>query len=192
VPDTPLERALDELYATWMPMPSWRPANDWSSELRAAGDRAGADELKAARRPSTSAWALNQLAREHPQLVHALLERSDALRAAQSRPGSGDVDALRETIRAHRRAVTDATDAAVLLLGSRANDGFRNEIVSTLRAASTDAEVGRLLEQGRLVREADGTAGFPDSSHLTLVPELPAEPTPPTPVQRRNPQPPRP
>lgn len=184
MPDNPLERALDELYAV--------DAEDFVttrkrlvSELRADGDRAGANELKAARRPSTAAWALNQLARQQPELVQALLERSDELRSAQSRPRSGDLDSLQDTIRAHRRAVADATDAARELLGARANDGFGSEITSTLRAASTDPAVGRELALGRLVREADGSAGFPDSAHLTLVPELPAEPTP-EPVQRRN------
>src|SRR5207237_1060429 len=107
-------------------------------------------------------------------------ERSDALQAAQARPRGGDLDALQDTIRAHRRALADAADAAVAILGARANDGFRSEILSTLRAASTDPEVGHRLEQGRVLREVDASAGFPDSAHLTLVPE-PAATAPPKP-----------
>ena len=179
MPDTTLERALDDLYAA-DPDTFVALRKQLVTDLRAAGDRAGANELKAARRPSTSAWALNQLARRHPQIVETLLARSNELRVVQSRPGAAPIDAMQETIRAHRRALAEATDTALGILGTRANDTFRNEIASSLRAASTDPDVGRRLERGRLVREADAESGFPDASHLTLVPVPPAaEPKPP-------------
>ena len=176
MPDTALERALDELYAA-DPADFVNVRKQLMSDLRAAGDRAGANQLKSARRPSTAAWALNQMARREPQLVAALLERSRALQAAQSRPQSGQLDTMQDVIRAHRVALADATDAALAMLGERANDTFRTELVSPLRAASSDAEVGHQLETGRMIREADGTSGFPDSAHLTLVPQ-PAAPAP--------------
>ncbi len=182
VPDATLERALDDLYAA-APDTFVVVRKQLVAELRATGDRAGANELKGARRPSTSAWALNQLARRQPQIIETLLARSNELRVAQARAGATAIDTMQETIRAHRRALAEATDAALEILGARANDGFRNEIVSSLRAASTDPDVGRELERGRLVREADVDSGFPDASHLTLVPEPPA-PTSPAPKPR--------
>jgi hypothetical protein len=171
MPDGPLEDALDELYAS--------DASEFvairkrlSAAQRDAGDRAGAKVLQGARRPSTSAWALNQLARREPQLVESLLDASSALYAAQTR-GSNKPEALRDAIRAHRDALDAAADAATAVLGGRANDAFRGEIISTLRAVSTDEEIERQLRAGRLIREAS-SSGFPDATGLTLVPDLPA------------------
>jgi len=79
-------------------------------------------------------------------------------------------------MRAHRQALDDATLATLAILGDRANDAFRSEIVSTLRAASADDDTGRLLRTGRLTREAE-FPGFPDATGLTLVPQ-PAESKP--------------
>jgi hypothetical protein len=82
---------------------------------------------------------------------------------------------LRDAIREHKEALGTAIDAALTILGSRSNDGFRGGIISTLRAASTDEEVARQLRAGRLVREVS-SSGFPDATGLTLVaaPERPA------------------
>jgi hypothetical protein len=154
-----------------------------ATALREAGDKAGAKVLQGARRPSTSAWALNQLARCEPQLVESLLDASSALYAAQTR-GSNKPDVLRDAIRTHRDALDAATSAALAVLGARANDGFRGEIVSTLRAVSTSDEIERQLRTGRLVRDA-AASGCPDTAGLTLVPDL-HEPKPrhrPTPVK---------
>jgi len=169
--DGPLEDALDELYAS-DPSAFVAVRKRLSAALRDAGDRAGAKVLLGARRPSTSAWALNQVARREPELVESLLEASRALYAAQTR-GSNKPEALRDAIRAHRDALDAATEAATAVLGSRANDGYRGEIVSTLRAVSTDEEIERQLRAGRLIREAS-SSGFPDAAGLTLVPDLPA------------------
>jgi hypothetical protein len=174
VPDGALDAALDELYAS-DPSDFVAVRKRLSAALRSDGDKDGAKEVLAARRPSTSAWALNQLAREHPQLVDELLEASSALYAAQTR-GSHEPDGLRDAIRTHREAVDAATDAALAALGNRANDKFRSEIVSTLRAVSTDDDIREQLSIGRIVREAS-SAGFPHSTGLTLVPDrAPAKP----------------
>jgi hypothetical protein len=170
------DAAIDELYGG---DPSEFVANRkrLAAELRSRGDKSGAKELQAARRPSTSAWALNQLARHHAPLVEALLERSADLVAAQTRALSGRPDAMRAAIRAHRDALDAAAAAALELLGARANDAFRDEIVSTLRAASTDDDLARELRTGRVVREA-AAQGFPDATGLTLVPAPPANAKP--------------
>jgi hypothetical protein len=164
----PLDDALDELYGT-DPADFVTTRKRLVAALRSGGDPAAAKELAAARRPSTSAWALNQLARREPDLVASLLEESAALLAAQTRALSGQPDALRDAIRAHRAALDAATAGAAAVLGARANDSFRNEIVATLRAASADADIARQLRTGRLTREVE-SQGFPDASGLSLVP----------------------
>jgi hypothetical protein len=171
MPEASLDAALDELYAA-DPSDFVTTRKRLIADLRTAGAKDSAKELQGARRPGTAAWALNQLARRHPDVVEALLDRGSELQAAQMRAVSGKPDALRDSMRAHRKALDDATDAALAILGARANDSFRNEIVSTLHAASADAETGRLLRTGRMIHEAQ-FQGFPDAAGLTLVPELP-------------------
>jgi hypothetical protein len=124
-----------------------------------------------------SAWALNQLARRHGDLVDDLLAQSRTLVAAQTRALSGHAEGMRDAIRAHREALDAAIDATLAILGPRANDGFRSEIVSTLRAASTDDAVGRQLHAGRLVR-FETAPGFPDATGLTIVPSPRPTPSP--------------
>jgi hypothetical protein len=182
MPDGPVEAALDELYAA-DPGAFVATRKRLSAALRGEGDKVGAKLVQGARRPSTSAWALNQLARREPALVEKLLDTSDALYAAQTR-GSNGPDVLRDAIRAHREAVEAATDAATAILGERSNDGFRSEIVSTLRAVGTDDEISAQLRTGRVLREAS-LSGFPDAVGLTLVPDLPA----PKPKSKPKPEP---
>lgn len=172
MPLGPLEDALDELYEV-DPSEFVDVRKRLSVSLRDAGDRAGAKLLQTARRPSTSAWALNQVARREPQLVESALDASSALFAAQTR-GSNKLDVLRDAIRTHREAIDAATEAALAVLGDRANDKFRSEIVSTLRAVSTDEETATHLRAGRITREAS-SAGFPDAAGLALVPDLPEQ-----------------
>jgi hypothetical protein len=166
------DAALDVLYGV-DPSDFVATRKQLAVDLRTSGDKDGAKAVLAARRPSTAAWALNQLARRAPDVVEMLLDSSRELFAAQTRARSGQADALRNAMRAHREALDRATDAALALLGDRANDGFKNEIVSTLRAASTDEDAAQLLQTGRVIREVS-SSGFPDVAGLTLVPDLPA------------------
>src|SRR5690349_8863782 len=125
-----LERSLDALYAA-DPSEFVALRKQLAAELRAGGSKEGAKELLAARRPSTSAWALNQLARDEPELVGQVLDSGGALLDAQTRAFAGERDGLRDAMRAHQANVDAATRAALAILGARANDSFRNEIVAT-------------------------------------------------------------
>jgi hypothetical protein len=171
--DRSLDEMLDQLYAA-DPSDFVALRKQLQAELRGAGKKPEALLLGKARRPSTSMWAVNQVVRRRPELIDALLARGDELRAAQARP-PGDPDAMREAIRAHRAAVAEAADAAVDVLGSRANDGFREEILSILRAASSQPEIGRELRAGRLVRSEDVELGFPEVGDITPNPSASSE-----------------
>lgn len=184
-PSEPLETALDELYGV--------EASEFvatrkrlAAELRRAGETGAAKELLTARRPTTTAWALNQLRRTEPALVEAFLERSRDLEAAQTGELEGGRDALREAMREQRSALAAVTDAAMAALGTRANESYRGQILATLHAASADPEVGEQLAQGRFIRELTGATGFLDAPGLTLVPDL--EPRPPR-AARKPPEP---
>jgi hypothetical protein len=170
-----LEAALDELYGV-DPDEFVATRKRLAGELRAAGDKDAVKAVQAARRPTTAAWALNRLSRDEPALVEELLERSRDLQSAQS--GRGGREAMRDATRAQRRALADATDAAMAQLGERATDAYRSQMLATLHAASADPTVGEQLSTGRLIREVSGSTGFPEGPMLTLVPDLEAEPAP--------------
>jgi hypothetical protein len=149
---------LDQLYAA-DPAEFLARRRQLQGELRDAGLKPEAALLGRARRPSTAMWAVNQMVRRRRELVDALLDRSEQLRSAQSR---GDRDGMREGLRAHRAAIAEAADAALDVLGARANETFREEVLSVLRAASTQPELGEQLRAGRLVRSDDLVPAFPE------------------------------
>ena len=63
---------------------SSRPARDAAAkEIRKAGDRETAAIVAKLPKPTPAAWTANQVAREQPELIEALLEAGDALREAQ-------------------------------------------------------------------------------------------------------------
>jgi hypothetical protein len=164
-----LDDALDELYAV-DPSQFVSVRKSLAARLRDAGDRDAAKELQSARRPTKAAWVLNQLTRQHPDIVEALLDRSRALRAAQQRAITGRPDELRGATGAQRDALADAREAALRIAGAGATEAVRTQVGDTLLAASADDEVGEQLRLGRLVHESSGGTGFPDAGGLRLVP----------------------
>jgi hypothetical protein len=147
-----LSAALDELYAA-EPDDFVTARTRLAADRRAAGDTAGAKVLQAARKPTVAAWALNQLRRRTPERLEAFLDRSRELRAA-------DRDSMRGALAGQRQAFNDVTDAALAVLGSRANDGYRARITATLHAATADESVADALGLGRLTHEVT-EPGFP-------------------------------
>jgi hypothetical protein len=180
-----LESALGELYAV-DPAEFVATRKRLAADLRTAGEQDAAKTLLAARRPTTAAWALNQLSRRQPALVETFLDAAGVLQAAQVGGGDDAREAIRDATRAHREALAAAADGALAVLGSRATEAFRAQILATLHAASVDASVSEQLRQGRLFREVTGATGFPEGPTLSLVPDLEPEPAP-TPAKKRSP-----
>jgi len=171
--DRALEDALDELYAV-DPSEFVSVRKSLAARLREAGERDAGREVQSARRPTKAASVLNQLARQHPDVVSALLDRGSELRAAQQRAITGRPDELRAATSAQREALAAARDAAVQIAGAGATEAVRTQLGDTLLAASADDDIGGLLRRGRLVHEASGATGFPDIAGLRLVPSPPS------------------
>jgi hypothetical protein len=131
--------------------------------LRAAGQRPAAAAVHRLARPSLAAWAVNQLARRHPDQLDELLAAGEELRRAQRRALSGrEPTGLREA-NARRRAVIERlADAGAHLLveAGSAGEAHRDRLVATLEAASVDPEVGAEVRRGRLAREVEARSGL--------------------------------
>jgi hypothetical protein len=123
---------------------------------KAAGDAAAAKQIAAQRRPSASAWLVNRLVRQSPELLEQLLALGPALAAAQS---AGSADDLRELGRQRRELVAAVTDQAVGDAGRPVTAAVRSEVEQTLEAALADPLSAEAVRSGRLVR-ALSFAGF--------------------------------
>jgi hypothetical protein len=147
----------DELYG--LPLEEFVPRRaTLAKELRAAGDRAGAADVAALRKPSVAAWAVNQLIRTQPRAVKELYASGDALTGVQEQLMAGRAEAreLREA-NARERAALDALVALARgLLTSEGNELspiVLDRVSDTLNAAALDPDARAAVRDGRLERE---------------------------------------
>src|SRR3954454_21388050 len=144
----------DELYG--LPDDEFTAARDaLAKRLRGEKRREDADAVKALRRPSVAAGAINRAVREHG--ADEVLAAGDALRSAHEAllAGGGDAARVREAMARERDAVRDFTRLA---LGEGASDATEEKVRATLHAASVDDDVREALMAGRLEREAEAGA----------------------------------
>src|SRR4051795_7124203 len=144
----------DELYG--LPDAEFTAARDaLAKRLRAEKRREDADAVKALRRPSVAAAAINRAVREHG--ADAVLAAGEALRAAHEAllGGDGDAAAVREAMARERDAVREFARLAV---GEGASEATEEKVRATLHAASVDDDVRAALTAGRLEREAEAGA----------------------------------
>jgi hypothetical protein len=164
-------RAPEALYG--LPLEEFTPARDaLAKELKAAGRKDEAAEVKLLRKPSVAAWALNRTARDHPDAIERLRAAGADLRAAQNAvlsgdspgpPGmSGDAGRLRDA----GRALADEVDRVASLAGDSLRSAGRpatavqqEKLASTLRTAAVDDDAGDVLARGVLVDDLEAT-GF--------------------------------
>jgi hypothetical protein len=180
VPDD-VDLALDALYAG--PPAEFVAGRDRvAADLRRAGDGARAAAVKALRRPTVAAGALNRVALEQPAIVAEFIDTSDGLRRLQE--AGDDPAALRDAITAHRaarRALLDAADA--MLSEGGAAPAALDEIAATLDAAALDDPLAAAVTAGRLEKAGGSASAF---STLQPNPDAPK----PQPSPRRRPEPP--
>jgi len=157
-----IEEIIDGLYEL-PPEEFTRERNRAERELRTAGERELADRVKALRKPTAAAGAVNRLVRTHRVQVEAFLRAAATLRDAQF-AGKGDVASA---ARGEREAIEQ-----LVSLGGEA-------VRPTLQAAAVDDNTASDLLKARLVREPE-PPGFG-----TLLAH--AEPTPAPSARRRSP-----
>ena len=144
----------DDLYG--LPDGEFTAARDaLAKRLRGEKRREEADAVKALRRPSVAAAAINRAVREHG--ADDLLAAGEALREAHEAllSGDGDATAVREATTREREAVREF---ARLALGEGASAATEDKVRATLHAASVDDDVRERLVAGRLEREAEAGA----------------------------------
>jgi hypothetical protein len=161
--DEAVAGAADELYG--LPLADFtRARDDLAKRLRREGRRDDAEAVKALRKPTVAAWALNQLARRRPKDLEKLLATGERLRQAQETLlGGGDRSALRRATAEERELVAKlARDASALAgeSGTGATASLGERIASTLHAAALDEQTAAELAAGRLLREREAVGLF--------------------------------
>ncbi|MPZ72994.1 MAG: hypothetical protein GEU74_07150 [Nitriliruptorales bacterium] len=163
---------LDDLFL--LPPSEFTAARDaLGKRLRAEGRPEDAKQVKGLRRPTMAAWALNQVAHNHPDAVDGLVAAGAEVAAAQRRALSGVRDAgLREASQQRRARVDDVWDLAAAVLRDAGADpaSHRQAIADTLDAASVDGEAADALRAGHLTRELPAPSGFGAVTGFALVP----------------------
>ena len=157
-----VNQAAEELYG--LPPGEFTRARDArAKEVRTDGDREAADAIKALRKPTAAAWALNQLARRRAKDVKRLVKAGEDLRAAQQELlAGGDREAFQGVAAKERELVADLSSDATAMAseaGERGS-GLQEKIAETLHAAALDEEAAEELSAGRLVREREAIGGF--------------------------------
>jgi hypothetical protein len=162
-PQTNIDKEIDRLYG--LPLDEFTPArNRLARDLKKAGAKKEADEVAKLKKPSVSAWAVNQLRRHERMNVRALLTVSDQLAKAQRRllAGRGQHGTLEEASDRQTNIISTLTKAAKRALtsgGHPATDATLDRIARTLRAVAVDEDGREKLKRGRLTEDLD-PAGF--------------------------------
>jgi hypothetical protein len=152
-----LDGEIDRLYG--LPLDEFvRERDELARRLNRAGDRAAGAQIKALRKPTAGAWALNQAVRRRRAETDALLATGERLREAhQALLAGGDQAVLRKTMDEERSLTSALADCAEVIASETGKSGpaLRDRVRATLHAAAVDDEAREELAAGRFVRERE-------------------------------------
>ena len=134
-----------------------RERDELAKRLRGDGETDAAAAVKALKKPSVAAWAVNQVQRDRPDEVRELIEVTEELHRVYAKLSSaGARERLEETAEIQRRLIQSLVRCAEQLLeagGHSASDETLMKVADTLRAAALDDEVREQVGRGRVVKE---------------------------------------
>ncbi len=186
---------LDELYAG--PLAEFvSRRNDLAKALKRAGRKDDAATVKALKKPSLQAWAINQIVRRRPDVLHAVFDALDRVKAAQlggapesERPALAD--AMAEE-RAALAAVESTAQSILEQADQAATKATLDRVVRSVRASAVEPSRREQLMLGQVTEDV-ADAGFSDLAAQLAGGLVPAAPkATPTPKPPPSPPPPRP
>jgi hypothetical protein len=137
--------------------------NAKAKEAKQGGDKELAAAITALGKPTMVGWLANQLIRQYPDEMHALLELGESLREATASLAG---DQLKELSRQQRQVVYALVQQARGLAGAAghpASEDTARGLEETLHAALADPAAAAELAAGRLTGVLSRT-GFPGQS----------------------------
>lgn len=180
-----LVRETQKLYG--LPLAKFTAARNARSKALKKDDPELAAAIAGLPKPSVAAASLNELVREDPSEVRALIQSGKRLRQAQEAAVSGKKGAdLNAAIQEHRAAL----DRVQRDLRRRKLSGPTIEkAIQTLRVTSIDPELQPLLERGILHEDLTASGFGLDPSLVPARPKQPAQPAKPKPKAKPKPDP---
>ncbi|WP_431961754.1 hypothetical protein [Actinacidiphila sp. bgisy160] len=173
---TDLDAVADELYT--LPPPQFTAArNTHARAARKAGNRPLADRITALRKPTTSAWAANLLARERRDETGPLLQLGDALRQAHRKLDGEQLRRLNRRQRELVHALSQQAGQLAAQAGQPLTGQAMREVEETLHAALADPEAGTAFAEGRLTRPLSATVDIAGQATTARGPQR-AQPPP--------------
>ena len=155
-----------------------------AKQLRAAKRREDADRVKALRKPSRTAWVLDNIVHEDPASIEQL---TAAIRAAQTVQASADLRVAMDNVRMAIRDVA-AAGARVAIRAGQPIDA--HALVTAVHAVIGETSAFSDLRAGRLVDVPDG-GGLDILTAITIsVPSSPSSAPSPQPAAAPTPAPP--
>lgn len=143
----PLEAVAADLYSL--------PVAEFTRERNARAadaDAELAERIRALKKPTASAWAVNMLARHRSKTVTQLLDLGAALREAQEGLDAAELRALGKQRQQLIAAIVGDTRALAEELGEPIGDAAATEVGQTLQAALADADAAQAVLAGVLTR----------------------------------------
>jgi hypothetical protein len=147
---------IDRLYA--LPLEEFtRERDELAKRLRKEGEREAADAVKALRKPSVAAWAVNQVRRDRPEEMRQLLDVAEELhRVYAGLSSAGARGRLEEAADMQRDLIRSLVRCAGQLLeagGHNASSAILEKVAETFRAAALDEELREHVAAGTVVKE---------------------------------------
>ena len=144
-----VSEAVAELYSS-DPDAFTERRGDLAARARAAGEASAAKAIAGLRKPTRSAWAVNQVVRADPSVPSRLAALGDELRAAEE---ALDGATIRE-LSVARRQLIDALVAQALAASGQhpPSAALREEVTATFAAVLADPQLIAQMAAGTLVR----------------------------------------
>lgn len=172
----------EELYA--LPAGEFTPARD--ARAKSATDKDLGKRIKALKKPTVAAWAVNLLVRREADQIDQVLGLAEGLRAAAA---SLDGEELRTLTRQRRQltaALTSTARGLVREYDVKLTESVADQVEGTLNAAMLDTVAADVLRTGLVVTAFSATGvSEVDVAAVCAVPEAlghraaPVEPPPP-------------
>jgi DNA repair exonuclease SbcCD ATPase subunit len=164
------EEVADRLYG--MPPEQFTAARD---EAAKSAPRGQAAKIRALRRPTLAAWAVNLLVRSDRDRITALLGLGEQLRRAHQELDGGQ---LRELAQQQRRlvgALSERTQELTAEAGRPVGESVLREVADTVHAALADPDAAEELATGRMTKALARPTGFGPAVKATVHPLRPRE-----------------
>jgi hypothetical protein len=153
-----LDSVTDELYAL-QPGEFTATRNERAKQARTDGDRALAEQIRTLDKPTTSAWLVNQLARQLGDQLEPLIALGRELREATANISGEELRALTRQRHQLVHALVQEARRFGARHGTKVTDAVAGEVQRTLDASLADPGVAEAVLSGRLAHATE-YAGF--------------------------------